>query len=79
MQCFSFKKKSILTIAMEGYSYGAERAQVREIGDNDHIIPLYSYGVGTFDFDLKKVNPMVNLSQVMAEKHVNKFFNDEIK
>jgi len=40
---------------------------------------LYSYGVGVFDFDMKKVKPMANLSQVMAEKHVKKFFIDEIK
>jgi hypothetical protein len=33
----------------------------RTINDNDHIIPLYSYGVGTFDFDLKKVNPMAKM------------------
>lgn len=50
------REKKIFAIAMEGYSYGAERAQVRTINDNDHIIPLYSYGVGTFDF--KKVNSM---------------------
>lgn len=76
MQYFSFKKKSILTIAMEGYSYGAERAQVRDIGDNNHIIPLYSYGVGTFDFDLKKVNPMAKMAQVKAEKDVNNYFSN---
>jgi len=67
-------KKSILSIATEGYSFGAERAQVRTINDNDHIIPLYSYGVGTFDFDLKKVNPMAKMAQDEAEKDVNKYF-----
>lgn len=61
---------------MEGYSYGAERAQVRIINDNDHIIPLYGYGVGTFDFDLKKVNPMAKMAQAMAEKDVNEYFSN---
>lgn len=68
------REKKIFAIAMEGYSYGAERAQVRTINDNDHIIPLYSYGVGTFDFDLKKVNPMAKMAQDEAEKDVNKYF-----
>jgi len=70
------KKKSILAIALEGYSFGAERGQVRIISDNDHILPLYSYGVGTFDFDLKKVNPMAKMAQAEAEKDVNKYFRD---
>jgi len=70
------KKKSILAIALEGYSFGAERGQVRTISDNDHMLPLYSYGVGTFDFDLKKVNPMSKLAQAEAEKDVNKYFRD---
>jgi len=50
----------MLKSIMEGYSFGAERAQVRTINDNDHIIPLYSYGVGTYDFDLQKVKGNLN-------------------
>lgn len=69
-------KKSILSIAMEGYSFGAERAQVRGIKDNEHIIPLYSYGVGTFDFDMKKVNPMAKMAQEKAAKHVKEYFEN---
>ncbi len=65
-----------MAIALEGYSFGAERGQVRTISDNDHILPLYSYGVGTFDFDLKKVSPMSKLAQAEAEKDVNKYFRD---
>lgn len=71
------KKKSILSIALEGYSFGAERGQVREIGDNNHIIPLYSYGVDTFDFDMKKVKPMAKMAQTMAEKGVKNYFKDD--
>lgn len=70
-------KKSILATAMEGYSYGTERGQVRSISDHDHILPLYSYGVGTFDFDLKKVNPMSKLAQAEAEKDVNIYFEKQ--
>lgn len=69
-------KKSILNIASEGYSFGAERAQVRTINDNDHLIPLYSFGVDTFDFDLKKVNPMAKMAQDKAAKHVKEYFEN---
>ena len=72
-------KKSILAIATEGYSFGAERGQVRTINDNNNIIPLYSFGVGTFDFNMKKVNPMAKLSQAMAEKDVNNYFSNNKK
>lgn len=65
-----------MSIALEGYSFGAERAQVRTINDNNHLIPLYSFGVDTFDFDLKKVKPMAKMAQVMAEKDVKNYFED---
>ncbi len=68
------REKKIFAIALEGYSFGAERAQVRTVNDNDHIIPLYGYGVGTFDFDLKKVEPMAKLSQDKAEVHIRSYF-----
>ncbi len=68
------KKKSILTIALEGYSFGAERGQIRGISDHNHIIPLYDYGVGVYDFDMSKVKPMIALSKQESEKHVNEFF-----
>lgn len=46
---------------------------------NDHLIPLYSYGVGTFDFDLKKVEPMAKLSQDKAEEHLKSYFETKNK
>ena len=70
------EKKSILATAMEGYSYGSERGQIRMLSDHNHIVPLYSFGVGTFDFDMAKVAPMEALSQEEAEKHINDFFNN---
>ncbi len=48
MSDFDICKPNFLSIAKEGYSYGAERSQVRYINDNDHIIPLYNYVVGVF-------------------------------
>jgi len=49
------ERKSILATAFEGYSYGTERGQIRDISDHNHIIPLYDYGVGVYDFDMSKV------------------------
>ena len=67
-------KKSILATAMEGYSYGTERGQIRDISDHNHIIPLYDFGVGVYDFDMSKIQPMIELAKQESEKHVNDFF-----
>ena len=32
--------------------------------------------MGTFDFELKKVEPMAKMAQVMAEKDVKNYFED---
>ena len=46
------------------------------MSDHNHIVPLYSFGVGTFDFDMNKVKPMAKLAQDEAEKHINDFFRN---
>lgn len=66
--------KSILQTAFEGYFYGAERGQVRFISDHDHIVPLYDFGVGTYDFDMSKVRPLEKMAQTQAEIAINAFF-----
>jgi predicted acylesterase/phospholipase RssA len=68
------KKKSILMTAMEGYGYGTEAGQVRFLSDHEHIVPLYSYGVGTYDFDLKKIMGLAKLSQNKAKERMEKYF-----
>ena len=67
-------KKSIIATAMEGYSYGSERGQIRMPSDHDHIVPLYSYGVDVYDFDMSKIKPLASLSQDEAENAVNNYF-----
>jgi hypothetical protein len=64
----------ILATAFEGYSYGSERGQIKQISDHNNILPLYDYGVGTYDFTLSKVMPQVELAQKMAEEDTLKFF-----
>ena len=66
--------KGIIKIAAEGYAYGSEEGQVRNISDHSNILPLYDYGVGTFDFDMSKVRPQVKLAQLMARINVYDFF-----
>lgn len=68
------KPKAILATAFEGYEYGSERGQVRHITDHNHILPLYDYGIGTYDFDMKKVMPMILLAQAQAEQDTSTFF-----
>ncbi len=67
-------KKSIVMTAMEGYAYGSEEGQIRFLSDHANIVPLYSYGVGTFDFDLSKIRGLVTLAQKKAAQEVKKYF-----
>jgi hypothetical protein len=62
-------------IAVDGYYYGAEMNQVRQVSDHNHIINLYDYGVGLYDFDLKKVLPRKLLSVAMAKRDTLKYFD----
>ena len=66
--------KSILKTAFEGYYYGSEPGQIEQTSDHSHIIPLYDFGVGTYDFDMTKVVPMMQLAQDEAEIAVENFF-----
>lgn len=52
-----------------------EKGQIRSISDHNQILPLYDYGIGTYDFDMKKVKPMVKLAQAKAEEDTLEFFN----
>lgn len=67
--------KSILATAFEGYEYGSEKGQVKEISDHNQILPLYDYGIGTYDFKMDKVMPQVLLAQAQAEQATLEFFN----
>jgi predicted acylesterase/phospholipase RssA len=67
--------KSILATAFEGYEYGSEKGQVKEISDHNQILPLYDYGVGTYDFKMDKVMPQILLAQAQAEQATLDFFN----
>lgn len=65
--------KSIINIAFEGYAYGSEMGQVKDVSDHSHIIPLYSYGIDTYNFKINKIKPLVDLAQSKAEEKVKEF------
>ena len=51
-----------------------KKGQVKFISDHNHILPLYDYGTGTYDFDMAKVQPQVRLAQIKAKKATLEFF-----
>lgn len=70
------QRVNIITTAFEGYSYGSERGQVKQISDHNQILPLYDYGVGTYDFDMSKVMPLINLAQTMGKRATLEFLHN---
>lgn len=69
------KNKAILSTAMEGYEFGTGDGQIRYMSDHNYIIPLYNYGVTTFDFNFKeKLMPLVKLANKHSENALNAYF-----
>ena len=66
--------KSIFKTAIEGYRYGNEQEQIKDISDHNQILPLYDYGIEVYDFDMDKI-PLILLAQVQAEQATLNFFN----
>ncbi|HHT52005.1 MAG TPA: hypothetical protein GX007_02335 [Bacteroidales bacterium] len=75
MQVVPWKQpKSVFNMAFEGYQYGNEKGQIKDVSDYSHIISLYSYGIDVYDFKMNKIKPLVALSQAKAEEKVKEFF-----
>ncbi len=69
------KNKAILSTAMEGYEFGTGDGQIRYMSDHNYIIPLYNYGVSTFDFNFKeKLMPLVKLANKHSENALKNYF-----
>lgn len=66
----------IINTAFDGFFYGSERGQVKQISDHNHILPLYDYGIGTYDFDMSKIQPLVKLAQRMGKKATLEFLKN---
>jgi predicted acylesterase/phospholipase RssA len=69
-----WKRQKPITNLISTLQYGAEDGQIRYLSDHNHIIPLYSYGVNTFDFDIEKFKDLIEVSNLNSKKAVNEFF-----
>lgn len=68
--------RPIIDISFTGYAYGSKRGQIRDMTDHNHIIALYDYGVGTYDFDLDKVRSLAEFAQDAAENKTVDYFKN---
>jgi uncharacterized protein YtpQ (UPF0354 family) len=57
-----------------GWDYGSEHGQVHYFSDHEHIIPLYTYGVTTMDFDLTLIPNFSDMSRKKAKEAVVDYF-----
>ena len=59
--------------------FGLDQGQLESIDDNDNIIPLYCYGIGTLDFDLtsREMASLVEMAVKESEKSVMEYFGNE--
>lgn len=53
----------------------SETNQIKYLSDHNHIIPLYSYGIDTYDFELNKFTSLIDLSNQKAKTAVLEYFN----
>lgn len=72
------KQVNVLVGLLNSLQFGFDQGQIESIEDNENIIPLYCYGVGTLDFDLKSddLKPLVKMAVEESEKSVAKYFAD---
>lgn len=64
------KRTFALTGLLDGLMYGFDKGQVRSLNDNNHIIPLYCYGIGTYDFDLESLKFLTGFANLKSEESV---------
>lgn len=72
------KQVNVVVGLVNSLQFGLDQGQIESIDDNENIIALYCYGVGTLDFDLKSedLKPLVRLAVEESEKSVAKYFAD---
>ncbi|WP_163408064.1 patatin-like phospholipase family protein [Flavobacterium ajazii] len=69
------KQVSILSLVGTLQHNLSETNQIKYLSDHNHIIPLYSYGIDTYDFELNKFTNLINLSNRKAKTAVLKYFD----
>ncbi len=70
------KQVNAISALMSSLQFGMDQGHIENIADNENIIPLYCYGVGTLDFDLtsKELLPLVELANKESKKQVLNYF-----
>lgn len=69
------KEVSAIGGLMNALQFGADQGQIRQLSDNNHIIALYCYGIGTYDFNLSDLKPLANFANTESYREVKKYFN----
>lgn len=59
---------------LNALQYGFDQGQIRQLSDNNNIIPLYCYGIGTYDFNLKDLKPLAVFANTQSKKDVIDYF-----
>jgi predicted acylesterase/phospholipase RssA len=68
------KRNSALSGLLDSLMYGFDKGQIRTLNDNNHIVPLYCYGVGTYDFDLNGLIQLVDYANKNSKEAIKDFF-----
>jgi predicted acylesterase/phospholipase RssA len=67
---------NVISGLISALQFGFDQGQIESVSDNEYIIPLYCYGIGTLDFDLTsdEMQPLVDLAVEASEKDVREYF-----
>jgi hypothetical protein len=73
------RQVGVVSAAMGPLQFGFDQGQIESIDDNENIIPLYCFGIGTLDFDLtaKEMEPLVKMAVKESEQAVMTYFSNE--
>ncbi len=73
------KQVNVVAGLVNSLQFGFDQGQIENIEDNENIISLYCYGVGTLDFDLtsKDLKPLVRMAVEESEKSVMEYFGNK--
>ncbi len=70
------KQVDVITALLNSLQFGLDQGQIEDISDNENTIPLYCYGLGVFDFELRSedINVLVRFANKKSEKAVSDYF-----
>lgn len=69
------KQVNAITGVFDALQYGADQGQIRQLSDNNNIICLYCYGIGTYDFNLNELTSLIEFANTQSKKDVLDYFS----